>query len=186
MRGLIPTTPLLLDHGAECAQHPSRGSPSCAASHPSLPGVVDAAGVCRPPPAMRYRQLWVVWPLGFLLLLIFARTREQRVDQEENTVRQRNPWCGGASRENGKGRVRREVRDGVRDLGRGGSRQSCGKGGEEEKSLASRCVCAGVPTPHPDLGPRHGYHHLDRAGRGHSLLLVVSWTRNQLGDTPWH
>lgn len=133
---------------------------------------------------MRYRQLWVVWPLGFLLLLIFARTREQRVDQEENTVRQRNPWCGGASRENGKGRVRREVRDGVRDLGRGGSRQSCGKGGEEEKSLASRCVCAGVPMPHPDLGPRHGYHHWDRAGRGHSLLLVVSWTRNQLGENP--
>lgn len=133
---------------------------------------------------MRYRQLWVVWPLGFLLLLIFARTREQRVDQEENTVRQRNPWCGGASRENGKGRVRREVRDGVRDLGRGGNKQSCGKGGEEEKSLASRCVCAGVPTPHPDLGPRHGYHHWDRAGRGHSLLLVVSWTRNQLGEIP--
>lgn len=133
---------------------------------------------------MRYQQLWVVWPLGFLLLLTFARTREQRVDQEENTVRQRNPWCGGASRENGKGRARREVRDGVRDLGRGGSRQSCGKGGEEEKSLASRCVCAGVPTPHPDLGPRHGYHHQDGAGRGHSLLFVVSWTRNQLGENP--
>lgn len=76
------------------------------------------------------------------------------------------------------------MRDGVRELWRGGNRQSCGKGGEEEKSLASRCVCAGVPTPHPDLGPRHGYHHRYMAARGHLLLLVVSWTRNQLRENP--